>query len=102
MRARFVKQYLIYTIKRGIVAEPAGALAVAGLEEIDMDFEGKRIAILLCGGNNDILRMPEISERALLYASLKHYFMIDFPQRAGALKVVCCRCTWSKRRHHLL
>ena len=72
--------------KEGIVAEPAGALAVAGLEEIDMDFEGKRIAILLCGGNNDILRMPEISERALLYASLKHYFMIDFPQRAGALK----------------
>jgi len=72
--------------KEGIVAEPAGALAVAGLEEIDKDFEGKRIAILLCGGNNDILRMPEISERALLYASLKHYFMIDFPQRAGALK----------------
>ena len=72
--------------KEGIVAEPAGALAVAGLEEIDMNFEGKRIAILLCGGNNDILRMPEISERALLYASLKHYFMIDFPQRAGALK----------------
>ena len=72
--------------KEGIVAEPAGALALAGLEEIDKDFEGKRIAILLCGGNNDILRMPEISERALLYASLKHYFMIDFPQRAGALK----------------
>ena len=72
--------------KEGIVAEPAGALAVAGLEEIDEDFEDKRIAILLCGGNNDILRMPEISERALLYASLKHYFMIDFPQRAGALK----------------
>ena len=72
--------------KEGIVAEPAGALAVAGLEEIDKDFESKRIAILLCGGNNDILRMPEISERALLYASLKHYFMIDFPQRAGALK----------------
>ena len=72
--------------KEGIVAEPAGALAVAGLEKIDKDFEGKRIAVLLCGGNNDILRMPEISERALLYASLKHYFMIDFPQRAGALK----------------
>ena len=75
----------LYNIE-GIVAEPAGALAVAGLEKIAKDFEGKRIAILLCGGNNDILRMPEISERALLYASLKHYFMIDFPQRAGALK----------------
>ena len=72
--------------KEGIVAEPAGALALAGLEVMETDFEGKQIAVLLCGGNNDILRMPEISERALLYASLKHYFLIDFPQRAGALK----------------
>ena len=70
----------------GIVAEPAGALAIAGLEVMQTDFKGKQIAVLLCGGNNDILRMPEISERALLHASLKHYFLIDFPQRAGALK----------------
>jgi len=72
--------------KEGIVAEPAGALALAGLEMLKTNFKGKRIAVLLCGGNNDILRMPEISERALLYANLKHYFLIDFPQRAGALK----------------
>ncbi|MDA8948424.1 threonine ammonia-lyase IlvA [Flavobacteriaceae bacterium] len=70
----------------GIVAEPAGALAIAGLEVMQGDFKDKQIAVLLCGGNNDILRMPEISERALLHASLKHYFLIDFPQRAGALK----------------
>ena len=72
--------------KEGIVAEPAGALALAGLEMLKTNFKCKRIAVLLCGGNNDILRMPEISERALLYANLKHYFLIDFPQRAGALK----------------
>ena len=72
--------------KEGIVAEPACALALAGLEMLKTNFKGKRIAVLLCGGNNDILRMPEISERALLYANLKHYFLIDFPQRAGALK----------------
>ena len=72
--------------KEGIVAEPAGALALAGLEMLKTNFRGKRIAVLLCGGNNDILRMPEISERALLYANLKHYFLIDFPQRTGALK----------------
>lgn len=72
--------------KEGIVAEPAGALAIAGLEALSIDLQDKQIALLLCGGNNDILRMPEISERALLYAKLKHYFLIDFPQRAGALK----------------
>ncbi|MDC3276565.1 threonine ammonia-lyase IlvA [Flavobacteriaceae bacterium] len=70
----------------GIIAEPAGALAISGLEVMESNFKGKRIAVILCGGNNDILRMPEISERALLYATLKHYFLIDFPQRAGAMK----------------
>jgi len=72
--------------KEGIVAEPAGALAIAGLESINADLQNKHVALMLCGGNNDILRMPEISERALIYANLKHYFLIDFPQRAGALK----------------
>lgn len=72
--------------KEGIVAEPAGSLAIAGIEQMGSSLKGKRIGVLLCGGNNDILRMPEISERASLYASLKHYFLIDFPQRPGALK----------------
>ena len=74
--------------KEGIVAEPAGALAIAGLEALSIDLQDKQIALLLCGGNNDILRMPEISERALLYAKLKHYFLIDFPQRA-CFKRIC-------------
>ena len=72
--------------KEGIVVEPAGALAIAALDLIDFDLKGKKVGVLLCGGNNDILRMPEIKERALLYANLKHYFIVDFPQRAGALK----------------
>ena len=72
--------------KEGIVAEPAGALAIAALDLVEYDLKNKNVGVLLCGGNNDILRMPEIKERALVYANLKHYFIIDFPQRAGALK----------------
>ena len=72
--------------KEGIVAEPAGALAIAALDLVEYDLKNTNIGVLLCGGNNDILRMPEIKERALLYANLIHYFIIDFPQRAGALK----------------
>ena len=72
--------------KEGIVAEPAGALAIAAVDLYKEKLKGKRVVALLCGGNNDIIRMPEISERALLYANLKHYFLIDFPQRAGVLK----------------
>ena len=72
--------------KDGIVAEPAGALAIAALNSMSDKIKNKSIGVLVCGGNNDIFRMPEIKERALLYAELKHYFLVDFPQRSGALK----------------
>ena len=72
--------------KDGIVAEPAGALAIAALNLMGDKIKNKSIGVLVCGGNNDIFRMPEIKERALLYAELKHYFLVDFPQRSGALK----------------
>tara|TARA_B110000444_G_C18851384_1_gene605923 strand:+ start:362 stop:1615 length:1254 start_codon:yes stop_codon:yes gene_type:complete len=72
--------------KEGIVSEPAGALSIAGLEIYKGDLKNKEIGVFICGGNNDIFRTPEIKERALLYAKLKHYFIIKFPQRSGALK----------------
>lgn len=72
--------------KDGIVAEPAAALSVAALEDYASQLKGKHAIALLCGGNNDITRTPEIKERALLYAKKKHYFIVRFPQRAGALK----------------
>jgi len=72
--------------KEGIVSEPAGALSIAGLEIYNGNIINKEIGVYICGGNNDIFRTPEIKERALLYAKLKHYFIINFPQRSGALK----------------
>jgi len=44
------------------------------------------VVCIVSGGNNDITRMEEIKERAMLYRGLKHYFLVNFPQRAGALK----------------
>ena len=46
----------------------------------------KNVVCIISGGNNDIARMAEINERAILYNKLKHYFIIQFPQRSGALK----------------
>jgi threonine dehydratase len=69
----------------GLVVEPAGALSIAALDQLG-DISGKRVVCVISGGNNDITRTPEIQERALLYAGLKHYFIIEFPQRAGALR----------------
>lgn len=69
-----------------IVLEPAGALSIGALDQYADQIKGKNVVCILSGGNNDITRMEEIKERALLYAGLKHYFIIRFPQRAGALK----------------
>ena len=69
-----------------IVVEPAGAMSTASLKMIGEEIKGKNVVCLICGGNNDITRMAEIKERALLEAKLLHYFIVRFPQRAGALK----------------
>ncbi len=72
--------------EEGIVAEPAGALSIAALDQVRATIKGKNIVCIVGGGNNDITRTEEIKERALLYEGLKHYFIIRFPQRAGALR----------------
>ena len=69
-----------------IVVEPAGALTLAALEFYKDKIKGKNVVCIVSGSNNDITRTAEIKERALLYADLKHYFIVRFPQRAGALK----------------
>ena len=69
-----------------IVTEPAGALSIAALDEYANVIKGKNIVCIIGGGNNDIDRMQEIKERSLQYEGLKHYFLIRFAQRPGALK----------------
>lgn len=69
-----------------IVAEPAGALPIAALDFYKDKIKGKNVICVVSGGNNDIERMQEIKERSLLYEGLKHYFIINFPQRPGALR----------------
>ncbi len=69
----------------GIVAEPAGALAPAVLDAIGIE-PGQRVVAILSGGNNDVLRYPEVMERALVHEGRKHYFLVEFPQEPGALR----------------
>jgi threonine dehydratase len=69
-----------------IVAEPAGALSIAALDGYIEEIKGKNVVCIVSGGNNDIDRMQEIKERSLRYEGLKHYFLVRFSQRPGALK----------------
>ncbi|WP_019241878.1 MULTISPECIES: threonine ammonia-lyase IlvA [Bacillus] len=72
--------------EHAIVAEPAGALTIAALDFYKDQIKGKNIVCVISGGNNDIDRMQEIKERSLLYEGFLHYFIVNFPQRSGALR----------------
>ncbi|HXA03025.1 MAG TPA: threonine ammonia-lyase [Cytophagaceae bacterium] len=72
--------------EEAIVVEPAGALSISALEQYKTAIKGKNVVCVVSGSNNDIGRMAEIKERSLIFEGLKHYFIISFPQRAGALR----------------
>lgn len=72
--------------EEAMVVEPAGALSIAVLDSLSDQIKGKTVVCIVSGSNNDITRTEEIKERSLFYEGLKHYFLIQFPQRPGALK----------------
>lgn len=69
-----------------IVVEPAGALSMSALDYYKDEIRGENVVCVVSGSNNDITRMEDIKERSLLYEGLKHYFVVRFPQRSGALQ----------------
>jgi len=78
-------QMLALYQNEGIISEPAGALAVTALTQLDLR-PGSTVVVLVSGGNNDVSRYGEILERSLVHSGLKHYFLVDFPQEPGALR----------------
>lgn len=71
----------------GIITEPAGAISVAALDLIKDEIKGKTVVCLISGGNFDLLRYPEVLEKSLIYQGKKHYFIVDFVQKPGQLKM---------------
>lgn len=75
----------------GIIAEPAGALSTAAIAMAtagllpDLPLDGVTVGIV-SGGNNDLTRYNEVQERSQVYRNLRHYFLVSFPQRPGALR----------------
>lgn len=72
--------------ENAIVVEPTGALSIAALDQFAGEIKGKTVVCIVSGGNNDISRMQEIKERSMIYEGLQHYFIVQFPQRPGALR----------------
>ncbi len=76
----------------GIVAEPAGALSIAALDDAAPEIADLTVVCILSGGNNDVARYDEIIERDLVYRGLKHYFIVELPQQPGALRRFLDEC----------
>ena len=69
----------------GIIVEPAGCLSICGLDSIK-DLKGKRVVCIVSGGNNDIMRYPEILEKNSIYLGVKHYYIVEFSQKPMELR----------------
>ncbi|NDK08896.1 threonine ammonia-lyase IlvA [Candidatus Gracilibacteria bacterium] len=83
---RISSTILEYLKEDGIVTEPAGALSTDALKDLKEKIEGKVVVLIISGGNFDFERLPELKERSMKYEGLKKYFLVNFPQRPGALK----------------
>ncbi|WP_026088118.1 threonine ammonia-lyase IlvA [Bartonella rattaustraliani] len=71
----------------GVVLEPAGALSIDALNSFSpQELKGKKVLLVISGGNFDFERLPEIKERSLRFQGLRKYFIFSFPQQPGALR----------------
>lgn len=64
----------------GIIVEPAGCLSICGLDNLT-NLKGKKVVCIISGGNNDIMRYPEILEKNGIYLGIKHYYIVKFIQK---------------------
>lgn len=81
----------------GVISEPAGCLSISALDKLNPEkIKGKNIVCILSGGNNDIMRYSTFIEKSLIYAGLKHYFLIEFNQIPGKLKQFVNKVTSDK------
>ena len=67
------------------LAEGAGAAALAALVNHKVSFVGKRVAILVCGGNIDVTLLARIMERGLVKDGRLVRLRVHLPDYPGAL-----------------
>ncbi|WP_414829073.1 threonine ammonia-lyase, biosynthetic [Alteromonas sp. H39] len=74
-----------------VIAEPAGALSVAGIRKYVKanDVKGKRLGGILCGANINFHTLRYVSERCELGEQKEAVFAVKIPERQGAFKRFC-------------
>ena len=74
-----------------IIAEPAGALSVAGMKKFlsTHNIKNKNIATILCGANMNFDRLRHISERADIGESSEVILAVTIDEKPGSFKKFC-------------
>src|SRR5262249_58540108 len=67
------------------MAEGAGAAAIAAMVNRKIEMSGKKIAVLVCGGNIDVTLLSRIIERGLVKDGRLVRLRIHLPDYPGAL-----------------
>ncbi|MCM2265152.1 MAG: threonine ammonia-lyase, biosynthetic [Desulfuromonadales bacterium] len=80
----------IYQATRSI-AEPAGALALAGLKRYvrEQGVSGQRLAAINSGANMNFDRLRYVAERTLVGERQEALFAVTIPEQPGALRRFC-------------
>ena len=74
-----------------VIAEPAGALSVAGMKKYisTHNIKNKKIATILCGANMNFDRLGHVSERADIGESAEVILGVTIDEKPGSFKKFC-------------
>jgi threonine dehydratase len=79
------KAILLLLEREKTLAEGAGAAALAALLHHRVDLRGKKVAVLICGGNIDVMFLSRIIERGLVKDGRLLRLQVFLPDHPGSL-----------------
>jgi threonine dehydratase len=74
--------------KQKMVAEGAGAAAVAAIMSGKLDVDGKRVVAVVSGGNIDVTSLSRVIDRGLLNSGRSTSLLIELIDKPGQLKEI--------------
>lgn len=72
--------------KAKVVAEGAAALSLAVLDQMEKSIRGKKVVVIVCGGNIDVNILSRIIDRGLIRAGRRLRVNVVIQDRPGALQ----------------
>lgn len=75
----------LLTERAKLIAEPAGVAALAAALSEKAGYPGKKVAVVISGGNVDLALLTQIVDRGLVQSGMISRIAVDVPDRPGSL-----------------